>query len=590
MSKEFVSHPVSSETRRLIHKSLDGPLTGEEVLAIQKALSVSEDARLWYSELIQLHAELASRKAAGEVCRIIQSEYTSTEDSSRQSTRASIFSFRRRLTDLIQWTSLATAATLMFIGVGLGCGVGLLAATIVNSIPHFAPVSWDWEVGNDVVAKVESTFDAKWQASESPETLPTRGLRVGQKIRLAEGLLKIHCRNGVGLILEGPAVYEIRSENGGKLFAGKLSATAPSDLTVFHVDTQFGSFQFGPGHFGVDVVDDSKTISLHALSRMAAPGEAAYFSNDSGMELVLRHGDSFLIHENGVATEIPLAASDEFLSRMPDIQHERFTENVVFLGNLFDDSKNVSLDQAMETDQYQAAAETIDLGVAAVHDGGLDVDVSLAEEGVMFNFANVGGGGPKVRGLPGNDTYRSVMAVPIRTTGEHFGQAEPMSRIEEGIGMSSNELLTFDLRELREAGRLGDVPMRFVVDRAGINDREDPVEKSRKWADVRLIVVVSSESDVISAHVDGTPFGVVEREGVYSIDLASKKLPPELRYDGRFVSFDVPIPEGSRFLTLATTMLELEHHDHAVFSGARLELVNSAVAVAEQVPLENAPK
>jgi hypothetical protein len=194
---------------------------------------------------------------------------------------------------------------------------------------------------------------------------------------------------------------------------------------------------------------------------------------------------------------------------------------------------------------------------------------------VWFNFLNVGGGGAKVSGLPANDTYRSVLPIPIRTTGEdlqHDLADGLMPKVEEGVGISANELLTFDLRELRNAGQLDGRSMRFVADRAGINDRESPVQRSRKGAHANLVVIVSSEDKILSTYLNGEPVPVVEIANVFSIDVAGEQATKGLRYDGKFVKFDVPIPADARFLTLVSTQIENEHHDHTVFSGARLEL------------------
>jgi hypothetical protein len=59
---------------------------------------------------------------------------------------------------------------------------------------------------------------------------------------------------------------------------------------------------------------------------------------------------------------------------------------------------------------------------------------------------------------------------------------------------------------------------------------------------------------------------------VFSLDVDEERATRGVRYDGKFVTFDVPIPPKARFLTLVSTQLEKDNHDHTVFSGARLEL------------------
>lgn len=574
------SQPVSPEIQRLVHRSFDGPISADELSQIQAALSSSPKAQQWYCEVAQLHADLASTKQSLNLCRQVQIECGDSsvleEFRAPQGTRRLV----QRVAESIQRFPFGIAASLLAVGIGLGCGVGLFAATLVHVAPRFVPLPWNWSVGQDVVAKVESTHNVLWQPSESPETLPTQGLRVGQQIRIEEGLMQLAFRDGVSLILTGPAVFEVKSANGGKLYEGKLSAVSSENAAGFNVETAAGRFQFGPGHYGVEVLDleagelgTETQTNVHAFSGIANGVVTAYFASAWGETVPLTSGESLRFVRSGPPLYTSLPSSADFPRDMPAPQRERFTGSKILLANLFDDSKTASLTEAMESDAYQAAGETIDLGVAAVRDGGLDVDVSLAEDGVVFNFANVGGGGPAVLGLPSNDTFRSVTRVPIRTTGEDFGGPSPLAKIEEGIGICANELITFDLNELRRAGNLGDVPMRFVVDRAGINDREDPLLESRDMARVNVVTVVSTADGVEVAYVNDRPLPVTKVGGVFSVDLNSAKLPRSLRYDGQFVSLDVPVTAEARFLSVAVTMVGVEHHDHAVLSGARLELV-----------------
>jgi hypothetical protein len=114
--------------------------------------------------------------------------------------------------------------------------------------------------------------------------------------------------------------------------------------------------------------------------------------------------------------------------------------------------------------------------------------------------------------------------------------------------------------------------MRFVADRAGMNDREYPLDGSLEKAHANMIVIVSANDRVLSANLNGQEVPVVERAGVFSLEVTEEMATSGLGYDKPFVRFDVPVPSDARFLTLASTQIESEHHDHTVFSGARLEI------------------
>jgi hypothetical protein len=537
---------------------------------------------LLYGKLAQLHADLTSHKQADAICKQVQHEFQEPDTgAAREALQfAESETRRQKLLELVRAFPLRLAASLLILGVGLGCGVGIMAASLrfLPMPPKFLPLPWNWQVNSDVVAKLEAVHDVVWQtASENPDTLPTRGLRVGQQVRISQGLMQLNYRNGVGIILEGPAIFEVRSEHGGKLFSGKLSVTTPSDAEPFHIETLAGRLQVGVGHVGIDAGESAlaRQVVVNAFSGGALGVAMAQFVSNSGITVDLMPGDAYRFSDSGVDSRVVLAAASDFPVNVPRANQKAFTGSTILLGNLFDDNMTASLGEAIQTDEYQAAAETVDLGVAAVHDGGLDVDTSLAEDGVWFNFLNVGGGGARVAGLPANDTYRSNLQIPIRTTGEdlqHDLADGPMPKAEEGIGISANELLTFDLLELRKAGKIEGRAMRFVADRAGLNDREAPLLDSRPNAHANLVVIISSEDQVLSAYLNGEAVGVAKHGNVYSIDVDEERATRGLRYDGKFAEFNVPIPADARFLTLVATQLEKEHHDHTVFSGARLEL------------------
>lgn len=592
MGKYSNECPVSAAVSRLVHKSFDEAVSAEELLQIQQALDASEAARSWYLRVAQLHADLSSTTQSLDVCRQAALESEEPEqDVDRPRIGSSITRGSQAVRDFAHQFPLGLAASLLVLGLGLGCTMGLFAATLVYVAPQFSVAPWNWVVGENVLAKVVSSSDVEWQSSETPETLPTQGLRAGQQIRIKQGLLHLRYRSGVDLILAGPAVYEVRSEHAGKLYAGRLTAVCASDAATFNIQTPFGLLQVGPGHYGLELTGDemgaanSQELSVHVLSGMSVGEPIARFTTVAGEATKLVPGDAVRLGYGTELEYVPLATAEYFPPRALTASREKFQGQTILLGNLFDDSKTASLTEAMATDSYQAAGETIDLGVVTVHDGGLDVDVALAEDGVMFNFANVGGGGARVNGLPGNDAYRSSRSIPIRTSGKDFPVPSPRQKVEEGIGMCTNELLTFDLDELRRAGELGNTAMRFVADRAGINDRDDEDLRApyRNLAKVHTVAVLSTADRVVAAYLNGVQCDVVERGGVFSVAHSNEALPAPLRYNGKFADYDIAIPAETRFLTLATLMVGKEDCDHAVFSGARLELVPGTDSIANQV-------
>ena len=262
----------------------------------------------------------------------------------------------------------------------------------------------------------------------------------------------------------------------------------------------------------------------------------------------------------------------------------RFGENVAFanaadlsevragiipLGNLFDDSASVSLDAAVKTDKFSAVANANRLGVDRVTQG-WGTRTKIAPD-VDFDFRKLGSSSHSYGSIV-NDGWQAGGA--IRTQGK---QGSSGKRLEQGIGMHANALVTFDLDEIRRAGLLpSDQKFQFKVDRAGIND--DALGSN---GSSHLAVIVSrphmdkAVSDaILASYVNCKPVEVDVDDFTYYF--SGNPVEP-LRANGKFASFDILIPSEAKHLTLVTTGAGEPadnpiSSDHAVFSGARLEL------------------
>lgn len=324
------------------------------------------------------------------------------------------------------------------------------------------------------------------------------------------------------------------------------------------------SWQTGPSGFGYENGSGYEPfIATDVGSEMYLQNASLYvrstFVQDAAnpfesLALNARYEDGFIAYLNGV--EIlrengPLVAAQDASS--------------VPLGNLFDDPKGTSLADAIATDTYQAEGDAGDLGVYTVVDGGLNSAQTIAP-GVQFNLSNAGGGGGVVSGKPSNDTFRSVSAEGIRTTGS---SGVPAEKVEDGIGMHADELITFDLNELRAAGGfVGDAA--YFSAYSGLND-------TGSAGSVKTIVLLSDDSgQVLAGYVNGQLVAVSNNGGVWSF---SGNQPGVLSGSGdnRFAPIAVSIPPEAAHLTLAGTSNGSANSDHAVFSEARLEFQSIAL-------------
>jgi hypothetical protein len=242
---------------------------------------------------------------------------------------------------------------------------------------------------------------------------------------------------------------------------------------------------------------------------------------------------------------------------------------IIPLGNLFDDSASVSLDAALATDKYKATASADRLGVDRVAQG-WGTETRIAPD-VQFDFARLGASSHSY-GAVINDAWFTQGAISTR--GSSFNSNK---RVEQGIGMHANALVTFDLDEIRRAGLMpSDQKFVFKVDRAGIND-----DAFGSNASAHLAVIVSRPhrdkavmDGILAAQVNGKQTEIDFSDFTYYF---AGQLPEPIRADGKFVSFDIAIPPEAKHLTLvACGANEPDDNsissDHVVFSGVRLEM------------------
>lgn len=245
-----------------------------------------------------------------------------------------------------------------------------------------------------------------------------------------------------------------------------------------------------------------------------------------------------------------------------------YARTTIPLSNLFDDAKGSSLATAMGTDTYKAGAQTTDLGVVQVLSGGLGGNVLIAP-GITFNTASAGGANTTGVSAPANDTVRANNSTAISTLGTLLATVE-VTRQEDGIGVWADQLLTFDLDELRTAGGMpSNTPFQFFS-RAGINDF------ASSSASLKLAVIISDASGPIAAYLSSPGGNAVSVSTLFSggaftfIGVQPAALTGAA---GQRISiFDhLAVPGNAKFLTLASfSQGDGTASDHGVFGQAQL--------------------
>lgn len=333
----------------------------------------------------------------------------------------------------------------------------------------------------------------------------------------------------------------------------------------YTLDSSGESWQSGPSGFGYENGSGYEPfIATDVGAEMFGQTGSLYvrsiLTQDVGnpfetLALNVRYEDGFVAYLNGIEVlrENGPTADALNLRSIP-------------LDNLFDDPKGTPLADAIASDAYQAEGDAGDLGVYTVIDGGLNSAKTIAP-GVSFNLSSAGGGNNAVGGRPSNDTFRSSSTGAIRTLGT---SVVPDEKVEDGIGMHADELITFDLDELRTAGGfLGDAA--YFTARSGLNDT------AGNSGSIKTIVLLSdSNGQVLAGYVNGQLVEVSNSGGTWSFT-GSQPGTLSGSGDNRFAPIAVAIPPEAAYLTLAGTSNGAANSDHAVFSNARLEFQSIAL-------------
>ena len=161
------------------------------------------------------------------------------------------------------------------------------------------------------IARLVQVVKAEW-GEENPGL--KKGARLSEgKIRLESGLAKLRFSSGAKVTLEGPAEYEIISNDLTRLVSGRLSAKIPRSAIGFKVDTPTARVLDLGTAFGVDVDDQGAT-------------EVAVFEGEVEVELPdpveSRKGKRLITHGNSVRTE---AGAKEISDALYDVSKFRKT-------------------------------------------------------------------------------------------------------------------------------------------------------------------------------------------------------------------------------------------------------------------------
>ena len=291
----------------------DGHITSTEARRLEGLACQSKEARRFLMHYIQLHGELywdnaADTRVEGS-CPIEQMFDADTPRRSviptlnRSAEPTVARRFRRRA---IVAGAAAAAVILAAVSIGLLDRDG---KQVVQPGPP--PVRH--------VARLGATFEAQWVMPGPDTAIPTGAkLVAGRRLELGRGLAEISFNSGAGIILEGPAVFEPTSENGGVLHSGKLAANVPAGAAGFSVHTPSAMIVDLGTEFGVAVeADGTSEVQVFSGSVEISPDSP---KGDDSSACQVHHGQIARIGPSAASVDdvVHLAsANHRFVRTMP---------------------------------------------------------------------------------------------------------------------------------------------------------------------------------------------------------------------------------------------------------------------------------
>ena len=132
-------------------------------------------------------------------------------------------------------------------------GVGIIA---YQSGTGTEPPSRQASAPLPVVATIESSVDAVWF---KPQHADNGELKQGTMLTLESGYAQVTFERGASLIIQGPATFELLSDNAMRLAHGQLTATVPESAHGFAVRTPNALVTDYGTEFGLTVGRDGAT-------------------------------------------------------------------------------------------------------------------------------------------------------------------------------------------------------------------------------------------------------------------------------------------------------------------------------------------
>ena len=295
-----------TELEILISKLHDGIAKDEELRRIEDMLSGDPEAcefYLDYTELcVQMDLELGAKTPVEISNNAVPSQISQSTSQfyKGQSTKQILSPSWKPL----PWIA-AAAVILLFAG-----SLSFLINKRVSITPSEAKAVESETITHDGLAILMESVGANF-VDNGMQPTKTNGILYPGEIILESGITAIEFYSGARVILEGPAILELTSENSAILREGRIRAQVPPQACGFSVSTpQIEVIDLGT-EFGMNIEEDGHLTEVHCFSGLVDIYEDAMSQNPKALRS-LESGEAVRIQPNSIQ-KIP-ANSMAFIS------------------------------------------------------------------------------------------------------------------------------------------------------------------------------------------------------------------------------------------------------------------------------------
>ncbi len=295
-----------TELEILISKLHDGVANEEELRRIESILSGDPEACEFYLDYTELCVQMDLELGAKTPLEIssntipIQISQSTSQFYKGQSTKQILTPSWKPL----PWIAVA-AIVLIFAG-----SLSVLLNKRVSITPSEAKATEIEPITHDGLAILMESVGANF-VDNGMQPTKTNGILYPGEIILESGITAIEFYSGARVILEGPAIFELTSENSAIFREGRLRAQVPPQACGFSVSTpQIEVIDLGT-EFGMNIEEDGHLTEVHCFSGLVDIYEDSIKQNSKTLRS-LQAGEAVRIQPNSIQ-KIP-ANSMAFIS------------------------------------------------------------------------------------------------------------------------------------------------------------------------------------------------------------------------------------------------------------------------------------